>query len=134
MGAPERLFDYDQPHDLNLALSWRGGPWQVGARFSYTSGLPYTPVTGAIYDSDADRYIPAYSEVNSSRVPGHHQLDVRVDYHWRIGYIRMSAFLDVQNAYLNAELLNYQYNFDYSERNAFESLPILPSIGLRGAI
>lgn len=133
-GADERLFDYDQPHDLNVSASWKSGRWQLGARFQYTSGLPYTPVLGAIYDSDADTYLPLYADVNSERVPGHHQLDVRLDYSWRFGYVKMSAFLDIQNAYLNAQLIQYQYNFDYSERNAFESIPILPSIGLRGVL
>ena len=133
-GADQRLFDYDQPHDLNLSASWKRGRWQLGARFQYTSGTPFTPVLGSIYDSDADSYIPLYADVNSARLPGHHQLDVRVDYSWRFGQLQMSAFLDIQNAYLNAQLIQYQYNFDYSEQNAFESIPILPSIGLRGVL
>lgn len=134
MGEAERLFDYDQPHDLNVALSWQRGPWQLGARFSYASGLPYTPVLRAIYDSDADAYTPLYGDINSERVPGHHQLDIRIDRTWQVGPIALSAFLDVQNVYMNSTVIQYQYSFDYSERTAFESIPILPSIGLRGVL
>jgi hypothetical protein len=133
-GAEERLFDYDQPHDLNVALSWKRGRWQLGGRFSFGSGLPYTPVLGAIFDSDADRYIPVYGAVNSARVQSRHQLDVRIDRAFWAGPIAMTAFLDVQNVYMNTPIVGYGYNFDYSERYAFESIPILPSIGLRGEL
>lgn len=46
----------------------------------------------------------------------------------------LTGFLDVQNVYLNAQTVGYGYNFDYSERYAFEGLPILPSLGLRGEL
>ena len=72
--------------------------------------------------------------INSERVPGHHQLDIRIDRTWQVGPIALSAFLDVQNVYMNSTVIQYQYSFDYSERTAFESIPILPSIGLRGVL
>ena len=44
----------------------------------------------------------------------------------------MTKFLDVQNVYLNDSVVGYFYGFDYSQRGAFRSLPILPTAGLRG--
>ncbi len=133
-GAPSRLFDYDQPHDLNLSLSWTFGRWQLGGRFRYSSGQPYTPVLSSVYDSDADRYVPLFGEINSERLAAHHQLDLRVDRSWKTGRVTLTAFLDVQNVYLNAAVAGYGYSFDYSERFQFESLPILPMLGLRGEL
>lgn len=133
-GAKERLFDFDQPHDLNIATSYKWGRWQFGGRFRYSSGQPYTPVMASIYDSDSDTYVPVFGEVNTERVAGHHQLDLRIDRSWQVGRVLLSAFLDVQNVYLNASTVGYGYSFDYSERFAFESIPILPSIGLRGEL
>jgi hypothetical protein len=133
-GARERLFDFDQPHDLNLALSWKLGRWQLGGRFRYSSGQPYTPVMSSVYDSDSDSYVPLFGEVNTERGQGHHQLDLRMERTWQLGRVSLSAFLDVQNVYLNASTVGYGYSFDYSERFAFESIPILPSIGLRGEL
>lgn len=133
-GDRRRLFDYDQPNDLNVALEWQGKKWRFGGRFTLTSGLPYTPVTASVYDSDHDTYVPVYADVNSDRVPMHHQLDVRIDRSWKIGAMKLSAFLDVQNVYLNESVAGYGYSFDYSERFAFKSIPILPSIGLRGEL
>jgi hypothetical protein len=133
-GARERLFDFDQPHDVNVALSWKGKKWQFGGRFKLTSGLPFTPVLGSVYDSDHDTYVPGFADVNSARVPAHHQVDIRIDRTFKLGRVRLSAFLDVQNVYLNESIAGYGYSFDYSERFAFKSIPILPSLGLRGEL
>lgn len=131
-GAMERLFDYDQPHSLNAAVSWKSKRWTLGGRFQLYSGLPYTPVVGNVFDSDKNVYVPVNGEINSERAPIHHQLDLRVDYAWKWGPVALSAFLDVQNVYMNESVVNYFYSFDYTERAPFKSIPIIPSLGLRG--
>lgn len=131
-GMQMRLFDYDVPHSLNIAGSYRWGRFQFGARFRLQSGLPATPVDGAIFDSDANVYYPTFGPVNSVRAPMHHQLDVRIDrwFHW--GSARMTQFIDIQNVYMNETAVGYFYGFDYTQRAAFRQLPILPTVGLRG--
>lgn len=129
-----RLFDYDQPHSLNIALSRKRGRWQIGGRFSLYSGLPNTPVIGSEFDSDRNLHLPNSGPVNSDRAPLHHQLDLRVDYNFTWGPAAMTAYLDVQNVYLDRSVVTYFYGYDYSQRSAFESLPLIPSIGLRGTI
>jgi hypothetical protein len=131
-GGAVRLFDYDQPHSLNAALSWRRGHWQLGARFQLYSGLPMTPILGAEFDSDRNLHLPISGAINSERAPLHHQLDVRIDYGWQWGGIALLAFLDVQNVYLQRSVVTYFYSYDYTQRSAFESLPLIPSAGLRG--
>jgi hypothetical protein len=131
-GGASRLFDYDQPHNLNLAVSYRFGRWQLGGRFRLYSGLPQTPVMSAVFDSDANLYVPVYGAVNSERAPMHHELDLRLDRQWRWGPAKMTYFLDIQNVYLNQSTLGYIYSFDYQQRGAFKALPIVPSAGLRG--
>jgi hypothetical protein len=132
--AAERLFDFDQPHSLNVALSWKKGKWQLGGRFQLYSGLPTTPVQTAIFDSDANLYTPIFGAVNSERTPIHHQLDLRLDRAWKWGPVEMSYFLDVQNVYLDDSVIAYFYSYDYSQRAAFKSLPIIPSAGFRGRL
>jgi len=87
-----------------------------------------------VYDSDRNLYIPIHAPVNSDRAPMHHQLDVRVDYSWKWGAVALTAFLDLQNTYLNESIVTYFYSYDYSQRAAFKSLPLIPSIGLRGIL
>jgi outer membrane receptor protein involved in Fe transport len=131
-GLEARLFDYDVPHSLNVAGSYRHGRFQLGARFRLQSGLPATPVDGAIFDSDANLYYPTFGPVNSVRAPMHHQLDVRIDRWFHLGGARMTQFLDIQNVYMNETAVGYFYGFDYTQRAAFRQLPILPTVGLRG--
>jgi outer membrane receptor protein involved in Fe transport len=133
-GAERRLFTYDQPHSLNAAASWQSKRWQLGGRFQLYSGLPYTPVLGSVLESDRNVYIPVFDEPNSGRAPIHHQLDLRVDYMWKWGPTALTAFLDVQNVYMNESVVTYFYGYDYTERAAFTSIPIIPSIGLRGVL
>ncbi|MEZ4368088.1 MAG: TonB-dependent receptor plug domain-containing protein [Kofleriaceae bacterium] len=134
--AEARFFSFDQTHDLVAAASYktRNRKWQFGGKFTFVSGQPWTPVLGAIFDSDADTYYPVSGDVNSERLPSHHQLDLRVDHFWRFDGWTLSAFLDVSNVYLNPKVEQYQYNFDYSQREQIENLPIVPTIGLRGEL
>jgi hypothetical protein len=131
-GMDGRLFDYDVPHSVNAAASYRWKHWQVGARFRLQSGLPATPVEGAIFDSDANLYYPSFGAVNSVRAPMHHQLDLRIDRSFTLGPFHMTQFLDIQNVYMNESAVSYFYGFDYTQRAAFHQLPILPTVGLRG--
>jgi hypothetical protein len=87
-----------------------------------------------VFDSDRNVYIPVYGPINTARAPIHHQLDVRVDYSWHWGPTEMTGFLDVQNVYMNESVAAYFYSYDYTQRQAFKSLPIIPSIGLRGVL
>ena len=134
-GMPLRRFDYDQAHNLIAVASWQLSPrWRIGGRFQLTTGKPYTPVTGALYQADVDLYLPSYGAPNSKRVDVQHQLDLRVDRTWTFARWRLSAYLDVSNVYFNAAEIDYAYNFDYSARTAITTLPILPSFGLRGEL
>jgi len=39
-----------------------------------------------------------------------------------------------QNVYLDDSVVTYFYSYDYSQSQAFKSLPIIPSLGLRGVL
>ena len=130
-----RKFDEDQPHNLILLGSYKLGAqqqWQVGARFQYTTGRPYTPVVGAVFSSDQNRYLPEYGTVNSLRERSANQLDIRVDHVWTFTGWKLAGYLDVSNVYLNAPVVAENYNENYTKRTEVTGLPILPSLGLRG--
>jgi TonB family protein len=128
-----RPFDFDQTHILTLIGSYRlPRNWEVGARFRYVTGNLYTPVTGGVYDADADEYVPLSARVNSGRVAAFHQLDVRIDKRWVFESWMLNAYLDIQNVYNRANVDSYDYNYDYSDAEPQQGLPIVPILGLRG--
>ncbi len=131
-------FPFDQTHVLNVAASWDiNRRWRLGARFQLATGNPQRRVTGAFFDADVDRFRPTYAvrqndRSDTERLPAYHQLDVRVDYRFRWGPLRMSAYLDVLNAYYAQNTEGYLYQYDFARRTNFPGLPILPALGLTG--
>jgi TonB family protein len=134
-GGPVSLFNYDQTHVLNLALSWKiNDHWRVGARFQLASGTPVANIIGSIYQTDSREFAP-FTAPGDERTPFSNQLDLRVDYSFRWWRLRMNAFLDVMNAY-NAQNgdLGWAYRYDYAQRIPGGGIPILPTIGIRGEL
>jgi TonB family protein len=128
-----RTFDYDQTHILTALGSYRlGRGWEVGARWRYVTGNPYTPTRSAIYDADAGAYSPVNGTPFSGRDDAFHRLDVRVDKTWTFSSWKLGAYLDVQNAYFRANPEGRTYSFNYARSSAATGLPFLPVLGVRG--
>jgi TonB family protein len=129
-------YDYDQTHNLTAVGSYKlGRGWQLGARFRYVTGSPYTPELGGTMDYDAGTYAPVTSLArNSARLPAFHQLDLRVDKTWKFKAWSLSWYLDVQNAYIHQNTEAISYNFDYSQTTATHGIPFLPITGFRGEL
>ncbi|MDQ3340118.1 MAG: TonB-dependent receptor [Myxococcota bacterium] len=133
--AADRLFDSDQTHNLVILGSYKFGEddkWQIGGRFQLTSGTPYTPVVGAVFNSDINNYSAEFGRINSQRNPAQHQMDIRIDRAFTFKDWKLSGYLDVANVYFNAPTLGYEYNQNYTARTETKGIPILPSFGLRG--
>ena len=122
--------DFDQRHNLAVIASVklpRG--WQVGGRFRLVSGMPYTPLLGALQFSGM--FTPISGMYNSARFPAFHQLDLRVDRRWVVRRVSVTAYLDVQNIYNHNNVEAYIYTYDYSSAAGGIGLPIFPSLGVR---
>ena len=130
--AETRLFDSDQTHNLIVLGSYKLGAWQIGGRFQLTSGTPYTPVVGSVFNSDINNYAAEFGRINSKRNPAQHQLDLRIDRAFAFKTWKLSGYLDISNVYMNAPVLGYEYNQNYTERTETKGIPILPSLGIRG--
>ncbi|MCS6914386.1 MAG: TonB-dependent receptor [Myxococcales bacterium] len=129
-----RLYDFDQTHVLIMAahiyLPYR---FEVGVRFRYISGFPFTRARGGIYDSDTDLYQPRVdpAQRNTERLEAMNQLDVRIDRTFTFKTWQLKAYLDVSNLYNNPAPEQMVYSFDYTQGAALTGLPIVPSFGVR---
>jgi hypothetical protein len=97
-----------------FAYRWRG--WLGSSRFRYTSGAPYTPVTGGFLSSSLDAYEPIYGAPNSGRMPAFMQADARIGRELHIGPSVGSLYFEVSNAtsHHNGEAIIYSYNYTKS--------------------
>jgi hypothetical protein len=81
-----------------------GGGVEVGARWRYLGGAPYTPddvalsARRSVWDVTG-RGVPDYDRLNQRRAGPLHQLDVRLDKRWFWRGAAIELYLDVQNAY-----------------------------------
>ena len=131
---PWRLFGWDQTHILTALGSWKlPANWEIGVRWRFVTGAPYTSAATAVWRDDNDTWqrVPSAC-VNCERVPAFHQLDVRVDKKWVFDRWLLGVYLDLQNAYNRANPEGVTYSFDASERAYSTGLPIIPSFGVRG--
>jgi hypothetical protein len=120
---------FDQPLRMNAVVRYKRVAYTIAARFQLSSGLPYRPVIDSTYDSDTDSYSPIFA-LRYDRLPLHHEVSVRFDFPFTP---KSGAFVDVRNAYAADTALGYAYSYDYKTRVAV-TLPILPFVGIRGAL
>jgi TonB family protein len=133
-GLPQRLFDFDQTHNLTAIAAYKfARGWQIGARFRIITGNPDTPVVASRYLANFDAYLPIYGPINSLRVPTFHQLDVRLDRTWTFDAWMLDAYVDVLNAYNRRAVEGSVYSYDFSQHAYFRGLPIIPTLGMKGS-
>ena len=144
---PYRYYSFDQTHVATLAATYRLTPtWEIGLKWQYRTGNPYTPELGVTREIDRRNgepiYIPIYGDINSERLPPYHRLDVKISKAFRFNSWEMSFFLELLNAYNRRNLLTYSYSDDYDEdereeiyyngdeREEIYQFPIIPYLGI----
>ena len=78
--------------------------WELGIRWLFTGGAPFTPynVAQTVYRQNWDVRpygIPDYELLNTGRISTFHQLDIRIDKKYFFNRWSMDLYVDVQNAY-----------------------------------
>jgi hypothetical protein len=96
---------WDNRFIVSLTAGKRFGKnWEIGARWRFLGGTPYTP-----YDYDESSLISNwdlrnqpildYSQINAIRLNGFHQLDLRLDKKYYFNKWNLNWYVDIQNVY-----------------------------------
>lgn len=105
---------WDSRHIINLTAGYRFGKnWELGAKWRYSTGTPYTP-----YDTEtsllqstwdiAPNGVLDYDRLNSERISAIHTLDLRIDKRFFLKKVNLQFYMDAQNVYaFQAELPAY---------------------------
>jgi hypothetical protein len=109
--------NYDITHNLTFVGSYNiADNITTGLTYRISTGKPYTPVNGSIYDSANNVYEPVYSETNSGRFPTYQRMDINFQYFFSLfGRFAIVVF-QINNLLNQKNLYDYTYNFDYSLR------------------
>ncbi len=123
----------DQPHNLIVVASVTFPlGFTLGGRFRVASGPLVTPIAGALFDTNANQYIPLPGLPWSERLPTFVQLDLRLDKRFTFKTWSLTAYVDVQNVTNTQNPEARFYNFNYTRSAFVTGIPILPTAGLRG--
>jgi outer membrane receptor for ferrienterochelin and colicin len=95
--------------DAQHLISLTGGKkfkrnWEIGARWRFTGGSPYTPndlqTSSLVPVWNLNRSgIPNFAQLNTERLKPAHFLDIRVDKKWFFKKWALNVYVDVQNVY-----------------------------------
>ena len=108
---------YDITHNLTFVASYSiSDVITTGLSYRLSTGKPYTPITGGIYDPNANAYQPIYAETNSDRFPTYQRMDVNFQYIFSLFGRFAIAVFQINNLLNQKNLYDYTYNFDYSKR------------------
>ncbi|MDB4498256.1 TonB-dependent receptor [Gammaproteobacteria bacterium] len=143
---------WDSKHLLTITSSKKlPKNWQVGLKWRFVGGLPYTPYDAQESASIQNWHINGgptfdYDALNSHRLPNFHQLDVRVDKKIYFNHWSLMLYLDIQNAYnfqnTSPDILMRQKNQDGSYQTTSDNQnyilksisrtngTVLPTIGI----
>jgi len=121
--------EYGVRHALTLVGKYRlTSEWELGSKYAWSTGRPYTPVVGRTYDGARGIWHPVYGEHHSVVLPDFNRLDVRATRLFsmpQLGGLPESGvcvfFVEMLNALGTRNVLDYVYNADYSEKRAIDS-------------
>ncbi len=133
---------WDRRHNVNLVASYTFGKfssWKATARWNYGSGFPFTPTQGFYerlpFDNGIGQDIPnangdlgiLYGDLNSSRLPDYHRLDLGLTKTWKFSEHQvLQVDLSVTNTYDRQNI----FYFDRVTAKRKDQLPLLPSVGM----
>lgn len=129
--------DFDQPVNLTAVISYRASArWLFGAKWTYHSGSPYTPILNQKNDPSPPTYpdgriMPIYGEINSRRLPAYQRLDLRADRRVEYDTWTMNYYIELINAYNQKNVAGYRYDPTTYERTTVYQLPLIPSFGVQ---
>jgi hypothetical protein len=91
--------------------------WSASAAFRYATGKPFTPVTGATFDTQRRLWTPGYGPPNSERMPSLQKVDIAMSRVTRITpRNQLVYFISLDNVFDRHNLYQYTYNADYTKR------------------
>jgi TonB family protein len=128
---------FDQTHILTAVASYKL-PWgfQIGARFRYVTGRPKSALIHEydIYQADSNSYSATFGPARAARIKDFHQLDIRLDKDFVFKSWTLTAYIDVQNVYnqanVEASFFDYRFRVEYE----VPGIPLLPVVGLKASL
>ena len=114
---------FDVTHTLNVVLTRGLTEWlEVGAGWRAATGMPFTPVEGAVFAAERGVWEPLYGAAMSERLPRYSRFDVRASILQSFWRDNITVFyVSVTNVFDRHNVSEFRYDRDYSGRTPLRS-------------
>jgi len=113
---------YEIDHSLTGIFKLKFDNTSIGIRYSYASGLPFTPLADREWDSTNQVYLPVWGEPYSRRFPSYQRMDINGSKAFNIYKRLVVLYFGITNVLNNKNILRYEYSDDYSTRKNIHSI------------
>ncbi len=115
--AEQTSAEYDITHSITAVGVYNlTDNFTIGLTYRISTGKPYTPVNGSVFDSTQNQYIPFYAVKNSDRFPTYQRMDINAQYIFSLFGRFAIAVMAFNNVLNQKNLYGYTYNFDFSKK------------------
>lgn len=108
---------YEIDHSFTGIFTMNFRRASVGIRYSFATGLPFTPLVGRQGDDISGGYLPVWGEPYSQRLPSYQRLDINGSLNIFIANRMIILYMGVTNVLNHKNILRHEYSADYSLRN-----------------
>jgi len=121
-------FENEREHNFSVVLNYNlKNKWKLATTFRYSTGTPYTPVSGALLINNV--YVPQYGKYMSERIPDYQRLDIKLtipgfNNNWEI-------YFQTINTLNHPNVDRYIYSPDYSTKKEITMLPFMIITGFK---
>ena len=112
---------HDQRHKIDLSIQYKLKRFELISSWHYKSGKPYTEAVNITYNTveGEDNLEIEYGDINESRLPDYHRLDLSVLYSVPVGSrVNTKIGISAMNLYNRQNALNVNYFIDDEEEGA----------------
>lgn len=113
---------YEIDHSLTGIFKLKFKNSSIGIRYSYASGLPFTPLVDRKWDDASQAYLPLWGEPYSKRLPSYQRMDINGSKAFYLRNNLIVIYFGITNVLNNKNILRYKYSDDYSTRSNIHSI------------
>jgi len=113
---------YEITHSFTGIFKYKFTNGSLGIRFSYATGLPYTPLAGREWDDVGNVYVPTWGAPYSQRYPSYQRVDINGSKNFTFQKKLIVFYFGITNVLNRKNVLRYEYSSDYSVQNSSYSI------------
>ena len=121
---------YDNRFTFNIEGGYKlSNKWEFSLRWIYAGGAPHTPLDEQA-SREANRGISDLSQLNGTRLPDYHSLNLRADHRFIFSKSNIVLYLSIWNAYGRENISGYSWNEIDNKKEPIKQWSTLPILGV----